>query len=127
MLLSRALKPLSFYRSIATKMAKIEWAVTIFDKPGADRTAVRPRHVAAIPDAVNAGVFTAAGAIYKDVEKTQFAGSTFHMMAESKEEIAEILKKDIYYEEGIWDIDSIVAYPAGIAVRIAKPMAGVKI
>ncbi|RKP28978.1 hypothetical protein METBISCDRAFT_24652 [Metschnikowia bicuspidata] len=107
-------------------MAKIEWIVMIFDKPGADRTAVRPQHVADIPETVNSGVVTSAGAIYKDVEKTQFAGSTFHLMAESKEEIAEILKKDIYYESGIWDIDSIVAYPLGIAVRMPKPMAGVK-
>lgn len=108
-------------------MSKIEWVVTIFDKPGTDRSKVRPQHIAAIPETVNSGVITAAGAIYKDVEKTQFAGSTFHLMAESKDEIAEILKKDIYYESGIWDIDSIVAYPVGIAVRIGKPMAGVKI
>lgn len=110
-----------------TKMAKIEWLVTVFDKPGVDRTAVRPQHVAAIPETVNAGIVNAAGAIYKDAEKTQFAGSTFHLMAENKEEIVEFLKKDIYYLSGIWDIDSVVAYPVGIAVRLAKPMAGVKI
>lgn len=107
-------------------MAKIEWLVTILDKPGVDRTSVRPQHVAAIPEPVNAGIVTSAGAIYKDVEKTQFAGSTFHLMAKTKEEIIEFLKKDIYYLSGIWDIESVVAYPVGIAVRIAKPMPGVK-
>lgn len=107
-------------------MPKIEWLVTVFDKPGTDRSTVRPQHIAAIPETVNNGIVTAAGAIYQDVEKTKFAGSTFHLMAESKEEIVEFLKTDIYYQSGIWDIDSVVAYPVGIAVRMSKPMAGVK-
>lgn len=107
-------------------MAETEWVVTIFDKPNTDRSSVRLQHIAAIPEAVNSGVATAVGAIYKDVEKTQFAGSSFHLMAKSKEDIAEILKKDIYYKAGIWDIESIVAYPIGIAVRMPKAMPGVK-
>jgi uncharacterized protein YciI len=104
----------------------MEWSVTVYDKPGADRSAVRPQHVAAIPAAVNAGIVTSAGAIYQDVEKTKFAGSTFHLIANSKEEIIEFLKKDIYYEKGIWDIDSVVAHPLGLAVRKQKDMPGVK-
>lgn len=106
-------------------MTKIEWSVTVYDKPGTDRISVRPQHVAAIPANVNSGVITAVGAIYKDAEKTQFAGSTYHLMAESKEEIIEFLKKDIYYDTGIWDIDSVVAHPLGIAVRLEKKMPGV--
>ncbi|KAM9905909.1 hypothetical protein OXX79_001868 [Metschnikowia pulcherrima] len=106
-------------------MAKIEWNVIVFDKPGTDRTSVRPQHVAAIPATVNEGIVTSVGAIYKDESKTQFAGSTFHMMAESKEEILEFLKKDIYFESGIWDIDSVIAHPVGIAARVGKAMPGV--
>lgn len=106
-------------------MSKIEWNVIVFDKPGTDRTLVRPQHVASIPAAVNSGIVTSVGAIYTDSSKTQFAGSTFHMMAESKEEILEFLKKDIYYESGIWDLDSVIAHPVGIASRLGKAMAGV--
>lgn len=106
-------------------MAKIEWNVIVYDKPGTDRTEVRPKHVAAIPGNVNAGVISSAGALYKDVEKTQFAGSTFHLFAESREEILEILKQDVYYEAGIWDLDSVIANPVGIAVRLGKDMPGV--
>lgn len=106
-------------------MAKIEWNVIVFDKPGADRSQVRPQHVAAIPAAVNSGIVTSVGAIYQDVEKTKFAGSTFHMMAENKEEILEFLKKDVYNENGIWDLESVIAHPVGIACRLGKSMPGV--
>lgn len=106
-------------------MAKIEWNVIVFDKPGTDRTKVRPQHVAEIPPTVNDGIVTSAGAIYKDAEKTQFAGSAFHIMAESKEEIIEFLKKDIYSKAGIWDLDSVIAHPIGLAVRLGKSMPGV--
>lgn len=124
------LRSLRLTRTLHTSrsnMAKIEWNVIVYDKPGADRSKVRPQHVAAIPATVNAGIVTSAGAIYADVEKTKFAGSTFHLMAESKEEILEFLKKDIYAQTGIWDLTSVVANPVGIAVRIAKDMPGVKI
>ncbi|EEQ39410.1 hypothetical protein EJF18_40334 [Clavispora lusitaniae] len=107
------------------KMAPIEWNVIVYDKPGTDRSKVRPEHVAAIPATVNAGIVNSAGAIYKDVEKTQFAGSTFHLMAESREEVLEFLKKDIYYKSGIWDLDTVIANPVGIAVRLGKSMPGV--
>lgn len=103
---------------------KIEWNVIIYDKPNVDRTAVRPQHVADIPAAVNSGVVKAAGAIYKDAAKTQFAGSTFHLMAENEAEIIEFLKKDIYFRQGIWDIENVVMNPVGIAVRLPKSMNG---
>ncbi|GEQ67730.1 hypothetical protein JCM33374_g1395 [Metschnikowia sp. JCM 33374] len=106
-------------------MAKIEWNVIVYDKPGTDRTSVRPQHVAAIPASVNDGTVTSVGAIYTDASKTKFAGSTFHMMAESRDEIIDFLKKDIYYESGIWDLDNVVAHPVGIAARVAKAMPGV--
>ena len=49
----------------------IEWNVIIYDKPGTDRTAVRPTHVANIPESVNKGIVTSVGAIYQDVQKTK--------------------------------------------------------
>lgn len=103
-------------------MSKIEWNVIVFDKPGADRTPVRPQHLADIPPTVESGVVTSVGAIYHDVEKTKFAGSTFHIMAASKEEILEFLKKDIFYKSGIWDLDSVIANPVGIVARKAKAL-----
>lgn len=104
--------------------APIEWNVIIYDKPNTDRSQIRPQHLKEIPGAVNSGIVKSAGAIFQDVEKTKFAGSTFHLMAKSKEEIIEFLKKDPYYAAGIWDIDSVVANPVGIAVRTPKKLEG---
>lgn len=104
--------------------APIEWNVIVYDKPNTDRSQVRAQHLKEIPAAVNSGIVKAAGAIYQDVEKTKFAGSTFHLMAKSREEIVEFLKKDPYYKAGIWDVDSVIANPVGIAVRLPKVLPG---
>lgn len=101
-----------------------EYNVIVYDKPNTDRSKVRPQHVADIPANVPNPI-RSAGAIYKDEAKTQFAGSAFHLVANSREEIIEFLKKDVYYREGIWDIDNVVINPIGVAVRLPKKMDGV--
>ncbi|ODQ81933.1 hypothetical protein BABINDRAFT_32271 [Babjeviella inositovora NRRL Y-12698] len=105
-----------------------EWVVIVYDKPNTDRSKVRPQHVAAIPAAVTAGIVTNVGAIFHTVpnpatdEKPPFAGSAFNLIAESREEILEFLKKDIYAKEGIWDLDSFIAYPYSCAARVEKKL-----
>lgn len=37
----------------------------------------------------------------------QFAGSTLVATASSKEEVMEILKKDIYAQSGVWDVEKV--------------------
>lgn len=113
--------------SFTTKhtMGKIEWNVIVFDRPGTDRTEVRPKHVAAIPESVNSGIVTSVGALFKDESKTSFAGTALQLMAESKEEILDFLKRDIYYTSGIWDLDSVIVHPVGVAARLGKTMPGV--
>ena len=98
-----------------------EYNVIIYDFPNSDRAKVRPQHVADIPANVPNPI-RSAGAIYQDEAKTKFAGSAFHLVANSKEEVIEFLKKDIYYREGIWDINSVVINPIGVAVRLPKKM-----
>lgn len=105
----------------------LEWNVIVYDKPGIDRSKVRHLHLEAIPATFNSGVVKSAGAIYTDASKTTFAGSTFHLMADSRQDVIEFLKKDIYAREGIWDLDNVIANPVGIACRVAKPMAGVNV
>lgn len=107
-------------------MTKIEWSVTVFDKPNVDRLPVRKEHVANIPKTIESGTVTSVGAIYHDVDKTKFAGSTYHIMAESKEEILDFLRQDVYYKHGIWDLSSVIAHPVGIVNRQPKDLLGVK-
>jgi len=37
----------------------------------------------------------------------KFCGSTLVVLGESREEIMEELKKDIYSESGVWDLDNV--------------------
>lgn len=37
----------------------------------------------------------------------QFAGSTMIATAESKEEVLELLRKDIYAQSGVWDVEKV--------------------
>ncbi|KAK6459095.1 uncharacterized protein RJT20DRAFT_4677 [Scheffersomyces xylosifermentans] len=111
--------------SVSTRNMSIEYNVIVYDKPNVDRTKVRPAHVAAIASVVNSGIVKAAGAIYHDDAKTKFAGSAFHLVADSKEDVIEFLKRDIYYKEGIWDIENVIINPIGLAVRLPKKFDGV--
>ena len=110
---------LNFHRTMST-----EYLVTVFDLPTADRSKVRAQHVKDIPANVPNPV-RSAGAIYTDESKSKFAGSTFHLVADNKDEIIEFLKKDIYFKEGVWDIDNVQIYPLGVAIRLPKEMDGV--
>lgn len=53
------------------------------------------------------------GAILEEVPKDdeassmKFIGSTLITTAESREEVIEILKKDIYTTSGVWDIEKV--------------------
>ncbi|KAI5963583.1 uncharacterized protein KGF55_002463 [Candida pseudojiufengensis] len=101
-----------------------EYLVTVFDVPNADRSKVRPQHVKDIPANVPNPI-RSAGAIYTDESKSKFAGSSFHLVANSKDEIYDFLKKDIYAREGIWDLNNVQIFPIGVAVRLPKKMDGV--
>ena len=109
----------------STSRMSIEYNVIVYDFPGADRSKVRPQHFAGIAPTVNEGIVKSAGAIYQDDEKTKFAGSTFHLVANNRDEVIDFLKKDIYYKEGIWNLDNVVINPLGLAVRLPKKLDGV--
>lgn len=42
-----------------------------------------------------------------DSNTWDFAGSTIVAVAESKEQVIEDLKKDIYYTSGVWDVENV--------------------
>ncbi|EGW35476.1 uncharacterized protein SPAPADRAFT_146775 [Spathaspora passalidarum NRRL Y-27907] len=95
----------------------------VFDFPDIDRTKVRPQHFAELVPSV-ANPIVAGGAIYHDDAKTKFAGSWLQLDLTSKEEVIEFLRKDVYYREGVWDIDSAIIYPIGVAVRLPQKLEG---
>ncbi|CCC70825.1 hypothetical protein NCAS_0F03410 [Naumovozyma castellii] len=102
----------------------VEWCVIVYDKPGSDRSAFRPQHLAAIPALVEQGKLVCAGAIYNEPksegEAPTFAGSHLQIIADTKEEALAIVMNDIFAKEGIWDTDNIIIYRFGCAVREPK-------
>ncbi|KAH3900248.1 YciI family protein SCDLUD_003220 [Saccharomycodes ludwigii] len=101
----------------------IEWIAIIYDKPGSDRTPYRPQHLKDIPPNVENGKIVSAGAIYKDVidgKPTNFAGSMLNLVADTKEEALDIIRNDVFAKNGVWDVENVLIYPFGCAVRKEK-------
>ncbi|KAM7218730.1 hypothetical protein V8F06_005884 [Rhypophila decipiens] len=111
---------------------KFEWLVIIPDFPGAKekRLEVRPLHFAGLKPMLESGKFQMGGAILHDVPKDDqpssldFAGSTVIAVAESREEVLEILKGDVYVKEGVWDLSKVQMWPLKCAFRIPVPGQG---
>ncbi|KFA63873.1 hypothetical protein S40285_04459 [Stachybotrys chlorohalonatus IBT 40285] len=72
---------------------------------------------------VDSGAWKMGGAILNEVpagddaSTFDFAGSTLVCVAESKEEIVEQLKKDVYATSGVWDVDQAQIWPLKCAFR----------
>ncbi|KAK4249091.1 hypothetical protein C7999DRAFT_13044 [Corynascus novoguineensis] len=107
---------------------KMEWLVVVPDFPGAreKRLEVRPQHFAGLGPFKDSGLFQMGGAVLNDVPTSEdvkdfdFAGSTIVIQASSREEIKEILRKDIYAKEGVWDIENAQMWPFLCAFRNQK-------
>ena len=101
-----------------------EWCAIIYDKKGSDRSKFRPQHLAAIPAEVAKGNLVCAGAIFNEPttpggERT-FAGSHLQIVADTKEDALKVIHNDIFAKEGIWDLENIIIYQFGCAVREPK-------
>lgn len=73
------------------------------------------------------------GAILNEVPKDDqpssldFAGSTVIAVAESKEEILEILKNDVYVKEGVWDLSKVCEPPYFVSLAVLAHLVGVSL
>lgn len=90
---------------------KLEWLVIIYDKPVNQRLAFRAQHLSKIPQATKNGPVTSCGPIFKDETKKEFLGSSYTILAESKSEVIDFLKQDVYLANGVWDFDNVVIHP----------------
>ncbi|KAI1439275.1 hypothetical protein GGR50DRAFT_690619 [Xylaria sp. CBS 124048] len=103
---------------------KMEWLVVIPDKPGMHekRLEVRAQHLIGAKELSDKGFVKTGGAIFNekpegnDASKFSFYGSTIICEAESKEEVIEALRQDIYSKSGVWDVENAQIWPAKIAV-----------
>ncbi|KAK0256075.1 hypothetical protein LTR91_011733 [Friedmanniomyces endolithicus] len=105
--------------------SKQEWMVILPDKKDslAARMKVRPDHLAALKPSVEAGFWVMGGASLdepvKEGEGPKINGSVMIAVAESKEEVLDKIKADIYYKSGVWDVENINIFPFKSAIRSA--------
>ncbi|KAJ9642446.1 hypothetical protein H2199_004827 [Coniosporium tulheliwenetii] len=104
---------------------KHEWLVILPDKEGAleKRMKVRPEHLEKVRPLADAGLVPFGGAFLselpKEGEQPKLAGSAMIAVGESREEVVEMLKKDVYTREGVWDWDKVQMWPFKTAIRKA--------
>ncbi|KAG6090435.1 hypothetical protein E4U15_005027 [Claviceps sp. LM218 group G6] len=115
-----------------------EFLVIIPDKPSVRKTrlALRSLHVQNMNHLVASGQWKMGGALLNSVPdleddptKFDFMGSTFVCRAESRAEVFEQVKQDVYVSGGVWDLarfDANASYGVGIGKgsprRWIKPM-----
>ncbi|ROT41519.1 hypothetical protein SODALDRAFT_331260 [Sodiomyces alkalinus F11] len=116
----------TFRMSSSSVPLKYEWLVVVPDKPGvkAKRLEVRPTHFADLKPKFDAGIYKMGGALLDEVPEDEsdpssfkFSGSTLVCIAETREEVLEHLKNDIYTKTGVWDLDNVQIWPFKCAFR----------
>ncbi|CCF39902.1 hypothetical protein CH063_10613 [Colletotrichum higginsianum] len=111
---------------MATTSTKSEWLVIIPDKPGslATRFAVRSTHLKGVQPFRDSGVWKMGGPILHELPANEepsslkVLGSTIVCVAESKEEIMEMLKRDVYVDRGVWDLERVQMWPVSLVMAI---------
>ncbi|KAI9855545.1 MAG: hypothetical protein M1824_006047 [Vezdaea acicularis] len=98
---------------MASDLVKHEWIVILPDHEGAleKRMAVRPAHLDDISS--KRGNFWKLGGTYldevpKEGEALKFRGSILLALAESKEEVVDALKSDVYFKTNVWDWEKVI-------------------
>ncbi|KAF2223398.1 hypothetical protein BDZ85DRAFT_197139 [Elsinoe ampelina] len=105
--------------------AQNEWLVLMKDKPNSleARMKVRPQHLEELKPQVESGLWVFGGATLNAPPsdgKLDIYGSCMLGIAETKEEILNRLKQDVYAKSGVWDIENVQIIPFKCAVR--KPL-----
>ncbi|KAI5359899.1 hypothetical protein Slin15195_G117580 [Septoria linicola] len=106
-------------------MGKQEWMVILPDKPDAlaSRMEIRPQHLAAIKPHISSGLLVLGGASLdeplQEGQPPKINGSVLMAEADTKEEVMELVKSDVYYTKGVWDVEKIQIFPFKSAVREA--------
>ncbi|KAA6410714.1 MAG: hypothetical protein FRX48_06137 [Lasallia pustulata] len=105
---------------------KHEWIVILPDSEGAleRRNKARPDHLKALIPRVAAGFWTFGGAVLEETEAPgeylKVKGSVMLALAESKEQVLQALREDIFHTAGVWDWDKVQVLPFKTGIR--KPL-----
>ncbi|KAL5118339.1 hypothetical protein ACEQ8H_003688 [Pleosporales sp. CAS-2024a] len=103
-----------------------EWLVIVPDVPDAleKRLAARPDHLQGLTKDRD-DMWLWGGAMLEepiregDAGPPKMKGSAMLIGAKTREEVLERLKKDVYVEKGVWDVDKVQIIPFKSALRKA--------
>ncbi|RAL16476.1 uncharacterized protein BO97DRAFT_420777 [Aspergillus homomorphus CBS 101889] len=104
---------------------KNEYLCILPDKPDAlaKRLEVRAQHLTNITPLVDSGKVVLGGAMLDQHpnpgDAVSFKGSVLMFVAESKEEVEELVKNDIYSKSDVWDLEKAQIIPFKSAARVA--------
>lgn len=87
-----------------------DWSVIVYDRPGVDRSEAYVRHVKALPAIIEKGLVVFGGQINDESDPRKPIGSSLTVRAETREDAIELLKNDVFYKEGIWDVDNAIIH-----------------
>jgi len=102
---------------------KQEWMVILPDHQGklSERLKVRSDHLKNIKPLVESGFWVMGGASLeepvKEGEGPKMNGSVMIALADTKDEVLEKIRKDVYYTSGVWDGSKIQIFPFKSAIR----------
>ncbi|KAL9108645.1 MAG: hypothetical protein Q9227_006591 [Pyrenula ochraceoflavens] len=108
---------------MATASPSYEWLCIIPDTPSslAKRLEVRNQHLKNITPHVDAKIVTLGGAMLaeqpKEGEQAKMEGSVMLVRANTREEVVERLKTDVYTTSGVWDMEKTQIIPFRTALR----------
>ncbi|KAG2419178.1 hypothetical protein HFD88_002285 [Aspergillus terreus] len=103
---------------------KNEYLCIVPDKPGAlqKRLQLRSQHLEGVKPLVENSTIVVGGAMFDEHpaagQTPLFKGSSLIVVAESKEEVMELIRKDIYSTGGVWDLENCQVIPFQSAVRV---------
>ncbi|KAK9460365.1 uncharacterized protein V1516DRAFT_625930 [Lipomyces oligophaga] len=106
---------------------KYEFVVIIPDQADANtrRIGVRQAHLENVRKLFAEGILSSGGAYLDgpivEGETPSFRGSVVTIIAESKEQVIEIMKSDPYTTAEVWDWEKAQIFNFACAVRQAKP------
>ncbi|GJC98696.1 hypothetical protein ColKHC_07522 [Colletotrichum higginsianum] len=89
-------------------------------------TPIDSTHLKGVQPFRDSGVWKMGGPILHELPANEepsslkVLGSTIVCVAESKEEIMEMLKRDVYVDRGVWDLERVQMWPGTIALLSAE-------
>ncbi|SMN22988.1 similar to Meyerozyma guilliermondii PGUG_01654 hypothetical protein [Maudiozyma saulgeensis] len=91
---------------------------------GIDRTEAYDKHVKALSAIIDLGLVVFWGQINDDSNPRKAICSSLTTKTGTREDAIKLLKQDIFYKEGIWDVDNAIIHHFNCVFIEGQPLRG---